>query len=159
MKSIFWHILCDSIVYRAGILLILRMVGIFIRIAWPLRSLKWDNLPGQFCLALLSIAPAWSPSTSCPEKCQIVNKFWNAVWSSITIGRVSDILHCGTCGCGGIENGTCGCGGIEFSTYPLIFAILSVIGQPNLLFQIRECFSLDAIDYLNRGLTQQVTVV
>lgn len=65
------------------------------------------------------------------------------------IGSVSDILHCGTCGCGGIE----------FSTYPLIFAILSVIGQPNLLFQIRECFSLDAIDYLNRGLTQQVTVV
>lgn len=67
----------------------------------------------------------------------------------MTIGQVSDILHCGTCGCGGIE----------FSTYPLIFAILSLIGQPNLLFQIRECFSLDAIDYLNRGLTQQVTVV
>lgn len=150
MKSIFWHILCDSIVYRAGILLILRMVGIFIRIAWPfLEKFEGGQFAWTVCLALLSIAPAWSPPTSCPEKCQIVNKFWNAVWSSITIGRVSDILHCGTCGCGGIE----------FSTYPLIFAILSVIGQPNLLFQIRECFSLDAIDYLNRGLTQQVTVV
>lgn len=143
MKSIFWHILCDSIVYRAGILLILRMVGIFIRIAWPFLE-KFEV--GQFAW---TVCPAWSPSTSRSEKCQIVNKFWNAVWSSITIGRVSDILHCSTCGCRGIE----------FSTYPLIFAILSVIGQPNLLFQIRECFSLDAIDYLNRGLTQQVTVV
>lgn len=142
MKSIFWHILCDSIVYRAGILLILRMVGIFIRIAWPfLEKFEVGQFAWTVCLALLSIAPAWSPPTSCPEKCQIVNKFWNAVWSSVTIGSVSDILHCGTCGCGGIE----------FSTYPLIFAILSVIGQPNLLFQIRECFSLDAIDYLNRA--------
>lgn len=71
MKSIFWHILCDSIVYRAGILLILRMVGIFIRIAWPfLEKFEVGQFAWTVCLALLSIAPAWSPSTSCPEKCQ-----------------------------------------------------------------------------------------
>lgn len=56
MKSIFWHILCDSIVYRAGILLILRMVGIFIRIAWPFLE-KFEV--GQFAWTVLSCSPQY----------------------------------------------------------------------------------------------------